>query len=152
MGRIKSMADALRREHGTGDPFELCGYCGITVVETELPQSINGFYHLHEGQGIICINTAVDERMKAVVCAHELGHSLLHEYSNTLFMQSATHFVIGRMEREADLFCACLLLPDAELGEYICDGFTVEQIANLTGLPQPMVNLRLEAGIGRGAQ
>ena len=85
-------------------------------------------------------------RKERYVCAHELGHVLLHTELNSVFIQEETGFIPDKLEAEADYFAACLLL-DGELGswrrEY--EQLTVEQAAALSGLPEHVVSLKLGA-------
>lgn len=58
-----------------------------------------------------------DEERK-YVCAHELGHSLLHKGLNRVFMDTKTHMVTVRFELEADHFVVDLIYSGDELNEY----------------------------------
>lgn len=69
------------------------------------------------------------------MCAHELGHALLHEGHNALFLRERTDFVMERYEREADLFAGYLLLDGETVEECLRNGWTSEQAAAFTGCP-----------------
>lgn len=57
-------------------------------------------------------NENVPEHLQAFVCAHELGHALLHRNINTPFLSKNTLFSIDKIERQANTFAVELLLPD----------------------------------------
>lgn len=132
----------LKEYYGTADPFELCDYLDILVLDMALPPSVNGFYSGAGGCQVIYLSTALERVQRKSICAHELGHALLHAHTNGIFISSATLLVPSRYEREADLFAAHLLLED---GRIMFDRYglsTVEQIASFTGLEERLVRMR----------
>lgn len=145
MGRIDGIAEALAAEHGTRDPFALCEALGILVYNARLPESMNGFYFSPDGRGMICIREGMSEPLPKITCAHELGHALLHPSLNLVFMQAKTQMEVEKYEREADYFCACLLLPP-ELPARLRreGGCTVRELMCATGLPERLIELRLK--------
>ena len=68
---------------------------------------------------------------RRAVCGHELGHAVLHGQINSLLLGDAD----SRMEQEADLFAATLLLA----GTLPEDGADVASIMRQTGLPEGAV-------------
>ena len=112
MERIKELARQLAERFGTADPFALCAALDITVLPVGLPPGVKGFYGCVRGARVLYLNGALEENERRTVCAHELGHALLHEGHNALFLRERTDFVMERYEREADLFAALLLLPE----------------------------------------
>jgi Zn-dependent peptidase ImmA (M78 family) len=67
---------------------------------------------------MIIINCDLDEWLKRYVCAHELGHAVLHPDINTGFLKKHTLFPIGRFEREANEFAINLLLYGKNWEDY----------------------------------
>ena len=108
MERIKELARQLAERFGTADPFALCAALDITVLPVGLPPGVRGFYGCVHGARILYLNGALEENERRTVCAHELGHALLHEGHNALFLRERTDFVMERYEREADLFAGYL--------------------------------------------
>lgn len=116
MERIREIAARLVSLYGTGDPFEICENLDIAVLTVELPFQIRGFYSRILQTPIIYLNTALrDERERRAVCAHELGHAVLHAAHNSLFLKQNTDFVTAKYEKEADLFAGYLLLDDTTI-------------------------------------
>lgn len=74
--------------------------------------------------------------------AHELGHAVLHPKENCAFMSRHTLLLTSKIERQANLFAAYLLITDDLLVEY--RGFTIEQLCNGTGYPMELIKLRLQ--------
>ena len=62
---------------------------------------------------IISINNAYNEKSKRILCAHELGHALLHEECVNHFAITSKN-VTKEVERDANLFAVALLLDENE--------------------------------------
>lgn len=130
-------AQGLVERYGTRDPFELCDYLNIFVIRCDLPENIYGFYQRMFGSQIIYLNSMLGLGRQRVICAHELGHAVLHEDVNSLFLQEQGAVLMAKYEREADLFLGELLLGDLE--EEFDD---VYQAAAQTGVPERILKLR----------
>ena len=74
--------------------------------------------------------------------AHELGHALLHWRENSCFMAHQTLLLTSKIERDANIFAAHLLISDNLLHEY--EDFTWDQFCNCTGYPKELLDLRLK--------
>jgi Zn-dependent peptidase ImmA (M78 family) len=129
-------ARRLMSQWKTADPFELCDCLGIRVLWVELPESVRGFYHTLRGHPLIYINVDASPEEQMEICGHELGHAVMHASLNTLFLESVGVFNQGRVEREADRFCAELLVPFPEEGE------TAETLACRSGVTEYLVRLK----------
>ncbi len=140
MDYIRRCAQGLARQFGTNDPFALSAALDIVILEVELPANIRGFFTHCLDTSIIYLNQSLrDPVQRRVVCAHELGHALLHKGCNSLFLEHRTSLVTGRYEWEAELFSGWLLLEEGALRECAQDGWTLEQTASATGLPTRVV-------------
>ncbi|MDR2817470.1 MAG: ImmA/IrrE family metallo-endopeptidase [Oscillospiraceae bacterium] len=105
MDRISQSVEELVWRYETSDPWQLCEKLGIIVVIADLPDGVRGLYHRVDEQQIICINKLVDTAQMRMVCAHELGHAVLHENSNMCTGLKAT----VELEQEAEAFKLQLL-------------------------------------------
>jgi Zn-dependent peptidase ImmA (M78 family) len=112
--------------------MELAEALNIIVVKQPLI-GVKGFYQNSIRNKLIYINSNLDEVLQKVVCAHELGHAILHTKLNIVFLEKNTLFIKDKYENEANLFCTYLLLPYTQLNDY--DGLTYEQIAAAAGIP-----------------
>lgn len=115
--KTKRLADKLARDHGTRDPLRITNDLGYIVIDTPLT-GIRGYYQYLKRCHIIYLNDSLSDHERTWVCAHELGHSLLHKGMNRVFMDSRTHMVTNRFEVEADHFAVDLIYSDDELHEY----------------------------------
>ena len=129
-------AKSLVRQWRTSDPYELCDCLHIRVLVCDLPEAVRGFYHEMMGHQIIYLNQNATEEEQREVCAHELGHAVLHEHLNTLFLEEVGVFNRGRLEREADLFSAELLVSNPEEGD------SAEMLACRSGVSERLVRLK----------
>lgn len=140
---IKPIANRIVRFCGTRDPFEAAQSLGIIVLYEPL-NSVRGYYSKARRQKFIHINYDLPDYLKRFVCAHELGHSILHPDARTPFLRKNTFLSVNRLEIEANQFASCFLLSDEELWEYLlCYEYTNRQIAICTGLPESMIAYRI---------
>lgn len=120
---IKRLAERLVRKFGTRDPFKIAEELDYTIIYTPLV-GVRGFYQYLKRCHIIYLDSELDDNTARFVCAHELGHSILHRGLNRIFMDTRTFIVTGRYEKEADRFAIDLLHSDEDLQPYLsrsCD-------------------------------
>lgn len=136
---IHRRVDELVRRHESRDPIIIARELGINIVFEKLG-SINGYFNSVGRIKFIHINSYCKNR--AFVCAHELGHAVLHPKESTHFMQKHTLFTVDRFEKEATYFASCLLIGEEDLREY--KHFTYEQMGKMFGVDDTIVRLRVE--------
>ena len=115
---IKRLAERLVRKFGTRDPFKIAEELDYTIIYTPLV-GVRGFYQYLKRCHIIYLDSELDDNTARFVCAHELGHSILHRGLNRIFMDTRTFIVTGRYEKEADRFAVDLLHSDEDLQPYL---------------------------------
>ena len=125
---------------GTNDPFVIADYLNIEIFRYPLGR-ISGYYKYLKRHKCIYINSDLENNFSKVVMAHELGHAILHVKENCAFMSNKTLLLTSKIERQANLFAAYLLITDDMLQEYA--GFTQEQFCSCTGYPKELLELRL---------
>ncbi len=144
MRHIIEKAEEVLEEFGGRNIFETAENSGANVWRRTLG-GLKGFYICENGCRYIVINDELDRVTAAVVCAHELGHDMLHRElsvggirENTLFLSS------DKTEREANLFAACVLISDETLLEEMsyCSG--IDALAANLGFPREIVMYKLE--------
>ncbi len=142
MNRIMALVQSLVSRYDTRDPFVLCAELAVHLIFADLPDTVQGFYQRIGGHRFVYLNNKLPEPTARVVCAHELAHALLHSDYNVLELQRDTFFCCPKYEREADLFCAFLLIDTEETKRCCADAACAEQIARLSGVPVALVELR----------
>ena len=147
MEYIERIANQLKEQYGTKDPFVICDALDIVVLAVDLGKNIRGFYQKLLGTQLIYINTNLNYREKDIVCAHELAHAILHPACDFYYGLKQNDFVCARLEREADIFCAHLLIEDDEIQRaYIDRSYEtyIRDFSRITGIPERIVELKFK--------
>ncbi len=142
MNKIKKLAHKLYKSYDTASPYKICKKLNIHIIELDIPKTVNGFYLNKDGTNMIILNKKLGDETKNVVCAHELGHVLLHRNINAYNIKDEDELKLSKYELEADYFCACLLLSDFE--EFYKNKMyfmSIKDISSITGLPERIVKL-----------
>lgn len=107
---IIALARDIKTTWHTNDPYEIAKRLGIDILHRE--NSIKGFtaqtIKIAGYPTIISINDAYTDFSKKVLCAHELGHALLHENCVNHFAVTSKN-ITTNVEQEANLFAVALL-------------------------------------------
>ena len=106
------------------DPEAIAEAKGIDVLYVafgDLSAEVSGLYDFESGS--IYVNKHMPGNRKTFTIAHELGHALLHQdYAKSeaysAMPRSNVHINKPDVEREADVFAACLLVPTKMLKKY----------------------------------
>ena len=137
---IKEKVLQLKEKYKTSDPFLLSTYLNIIVIVYDLHPEINGYYKYDRRNKYIVINSNLSFAMQLLVCAHELGHAILHPRLNTPFMRRNTFLSVDKIEREANRFAAELLIPDDTF--YECE--TIYDVISLHNIPIELAQLKYQ--------
>ena len=140
-------AAALSKKYKTNDPFAIAEALGVTVRYSEDFKQLKGMYTVIARNRFIFLNANNGEQLNRIVCAHELGHDRLHrEFAKEGPMQELMLFDFSsKMELEANLFAAELLLSDKEVLFHVASGRDLEEIAKLTETDPNLVALKLRS-------
>lgn len=136
---IKSTVQKLSKKYKTNDPFKLASELDILVVYENLG-SILGYFDAHFRMKTIHINENAPEELKGFICAHELGHAILHAKVNTPFLNAYTLYSVGKIERQANTFAVELLLPDDIIAEY--SALSLYDLSRMVNIPNGMECLK----------
>lgn len=139
--KIKDYVMKIVKKHGTTNPFEIAKRKDIIVLFEDLGNTL-GFYNTYKRFKFIHINNRIYETTQRFVCAHELGHALLHPKANTPFLRNKTFFSVDRLEIEANTFAVELLLPDEMISEYQDTNLSIQEIAEIYGIPESFARLK----------
>ena len=138
--KIKRLVAYYAKLCGTSDPFEIASYLKIKVFFVSLGD-IAGYYKYMKHNRCIYINSDIeDDAFRRIVMAHELGHAVLHTKENCCFLKNHTFLSVDKIERQADMFAAELLISDSLLFDYA--GYTTDQIAMAEGLIPELIELK----------
>ncbi|OIJ07645.1 hypothetical protein BKP35_18345 [Anaerobacillus arseniciselenatis] len=132
--RIKETVTKLIKKHKTNNPFVIADEKNIIIQYADLGDTYGFFTHASRIK-FININNNLDETMQRFVCAHELGHAILHPRSNTPFLKKNTFYSIDKIEVEANTFAVELLIPDYEIENFRDTNMTINEVAGIYGVP-----------------
>ena len=137
----KRIAESLVRKYKTRNPFRIADELGFIVIRTSL-QGIRGFWHHTQRQHIIFIDENLPEGAARFVCAHEIGHILLHRGYNRIYMDANTYFPVSRQEIEANRFAVDLLYDDEDLRFFM--DYPIQLAADYMGVSVELAEYRLQ--------
>lgn len=138
---IKNTVFNLIKKHNTNNPFEIASAENIIIIKEPLG-SIYGYYNKKYRQQFIHINCDIDELKQYTTCCHELGHAIIHPNSNTPFLRSNTFCSINKLEKQANLFAAELIIKDDLIINY--KGYNLEHISLVENIPIELLKLKFE--------
>lgn len=141
--KISKLVADLKKKYGTNDPYEIASYLNVNILSIPLDDVAAGFYKLINRRKYIFLNSDInDQTFLKVVLAHELGHATLHPKENCAFMNKHTLLLTSKIERQANIFAAYLLIEEDILKGF--EGCSWEQFNNCTGYPKELLELWLE--------
>ncbi|WP_085523887.1 ImmA/IrrE family metallo-endopeptidase [Tuberibacillus sp. Marseille-P3662] len=139
---VKDNVGTLIKKCKTNDPFEIANFINVHVVPWDLHEEINGFYKYDRRNKYIFYNSNLGNEMQYFVCAHELGHAVLHPKVNTPFLRSSTFFSINKIEVEANTFAVELLIPDKVIYDQCNSRMTIQEAASTYNVPHEVAHLK----------
>lgn len=133
--RIYQKALELIKKYNTRDPFQIAEELGVTLMFREDFKNLKGMYKVILRNRYIFINSNLEPEMQALVCAHELGHDLLHRVflKSSVFQEFVLYDMKSKPEYEANIFASELLLDDEIVYTLFKEGYDVYQIATILG-------------------
>lgn len=151
--RAFSLPRQLIRRFQTRDPFEIAEGLGIVVLFRSDFAQQKGAFAVLKNIRFIFINSQLSEYMQRLVCAHELGHALLHKDLGKApggMMEFEIFDIQDETEYDANVFAANLLLDEQEVLEMAREGYDVVYIAKELNLNVNIVLVKLNEMVKRG--
>ena len=145
--RALTLPAQLAARFRTRDPFILAQELGVTVMLRHNFIRQKGAFCIIDRCAFIFINGNMSDQLQRLVCAHELGHALLHRQlaaSGGAMLEFRLMDLTSRTEYEANVFAAALLLDDQELRDRLQCGEDVQSIARAMNVHVDLVLLRLQ--------
>ncbi|WP_346914173.1 ImmA/IrrE family metallo-endopeptidase [Clostridium sp.] len=148
---IKVAVMDLIDTYGTNNPFELCKELNIKIMRTDLGNEIKGFFQkINDQYRVIHINSNLTNDEERYICAHELGHAIIHpEISISFFIDNPLQ-IKNKYELQADKFAAELILP-SNLSDFDCgydfNDLNAEQICICLGIPMQLLKYKFDLDI-----
>lgn len=137
---IQKIARSIARKYQTTNPFQIAKERHIIVNYVPLGRAM-GYHCYGYRQHFIILNQDLDEFWARFVCAHELGHIILHPHVNTAFLLRSTLFSVDKIERQANQFAIALLTSGTGYQHQPDEPMTVQECATWYGIPQEFEEL-----------
>ncbi|MBA5715608.1 ImmA/IrrE family metallo-endopeptidase [Bacillus subtilis] len=143
---IKHKAQEIIKKFTYNDPYVICSALNIPILESDLGQKINGFLQYYEEENQYIIQIAKNRTHKKFIVAHELGHYFLHKQLNTFKMLNCSITLEEKLERQADIFAAELIITDRMIYDELLHikHLSTIQLASHFNIPPSIMNLKLE--------
>ena len=128
-------ANELVRQCGTRDALRIAQEIGIWTYWEDSFTDLLGMYTMRWKHRLMFLNSKMDNYLKQMVAAHELGHDAMHrELAKSNGMKE---FVLFNMkdntEYEANAFGSHILLDNDEVYSLARQGYDVVQISRMLG-------------------
>ena len=134
---IRQEVSRLKMKYQTDDPYEICEYLDIQVMDRPMgksPRSCKGFFLVSSRCKLI----------QRIIIAHELGHAVLHSDSAiNPFHEFAMFEDTNRMEYEANVFAAEFMLSDDTVLEALEMQMDFYQTAKCLYVPPELLDFKL---------
>ena len=129
--KIYQDANKLRRQTGSTNMETLAHSLGIHIYYQDDFKQLLGMYTCIQRKKAILLNARLDEHMKQMVIAHELGHDRLHKHlvRNGGVREFELFDIKNTVEYEANAYASHLILDTDEFVELARSGQDVMQIA-----------------------
>ncbi len=148
---ITEMSQTLTLRFKTRDPFFICERLGVNVRYKDLG-SIKGIYTFYKRNRFIVVNSLLCDDEKKIVCAHELGHDLLHRNmaKNAHLYDAHLNDLSLKPEFEANVFAAELLISDDSVITNIDVFSDTSSLAGELGVSEALLKIKCSIMKNRG--
>lgn len=136
---IKRFVNDIAYHHDTRDPFRIAAEYDIHILYEELRKNLGYFSNLFRIK-TIRINNHADPFLQPFICAHELGHALLHPHAGTHAFNRNSFIANCKIEKEANQFAVELLFPDELIAGH--PEIDIYNLARTFGIPYQLVYLK----------
>lgn len=136
---IKKFANDIANIHDTRNPFRIAAENNIHILYEELGKNLGYFSNLFRIK-TIRINDHADPFLQPFICAHELGHALLHPHAGTHAFNRNSFIANCKIEKEANQFAVELLFPDELIAGH--PEIDIYNLARTFGIPYQLVYLK----------
>lgn len=144
---IRQCAADIIKKCKTNDPFKISTSLGLNIMYRDIG-SLKGMSIVIKRNPFILINQNLHPAMRRVICAHELGHLLLHRglLSEAALIRRSTQMHLDeRPEYEANLFAAALLIDEREAVSLLRDGYSTTEIGKIMHIHPNFVTILLHS-------
>lgn len=148
---IRSISNRIIKKYRTRNPFAIAEALNIEVLYFDLG-NLKGFYKKDGHNRFIVINENLDDPLKKIVCAHELGHDQLHRHlaKHNYLKEFMLYDMKSKPEYEANMFAAELLLDDEEVNDILQMEYDFFQSAKYLYVDENLLSIKMYSMNERG--
>ena len=142
---IRKQVEMLIKKFDTRDPFEICKCMDIHVHYKDLGTALKAYYFYQSRIKNIVINSRSNIAARRVLCAHEMGHAVLHNKLAAMhgFQEFNLFNSLISTEYEANLFAAELIISDDKILKSLNDkNKTIFSIAKELYVPVELLEFK----------
>jgi len=155
-GDIVEAVKKIKRKYGESDPFKLCRAMGIILNLVSLGReddAIKGFFIYRNRRSVITINSDLPLVIQRIICAHEIGHAILHKKRGACaFHDVGLYDESLECEKEANFFSAEYLLDDNEVFDTLRQDTTFFSAAAILRAPIELLDFKFRVMKWKGYQ
>lgn len=144
---ISGEVQRLKDKCDETDPFKICRDLGILVNLERMGNydgACKGFFIAQSRIRMITINADLPDTLQGVICAHELGHAVLHaqQAGVNAFHDFSLFDTASIKEYEANLFAAEFLMSDEDVMAELNDDISFFGAAAQLKVPAELLDFK----------
>ena len=149
---IYKKTQLLLQKSKTRNPFCIAEDNGLHIRFCDDFKQLKGMYLVIKKNRFIFINSNLPEYLQKIVCAHELGHDILHRHlaESAAIKEFMLYAMSSRPEYEANIVAADILLDDKEIYELARVGHTNKHIAYELNTDINLIKIKINSMNNRG--
>lgn len=144
---ICNETEKLIKKYDETDPFRLCKDMDIILNFYPMgntSECCKGFFLSQSRIHSITINSDLSDDLQRIICAHELGHAVLHKDCGKInaFHDFGLYDSVNHFEYDANIFAAELLLSDEDVLNVLNDDLSFFQAAAKLYVPPEILDFK----------
>ena len=142
---ISDIVKKIVEKYHSNDPFYIADCLKTRVKYVDDFKQQKGCFAVIAGIPFILINANISEQQKRMICAHELGHAVLHKKicKTKPVLEKIIFDMSNQLEVEANIFAAELLLLDNKIIPLLKNNESVERISQELNVDINIVVIKL---------
>lgn len=144
---IYQKAQRLVARSGTRDPLKIAREIGVVVQYVDNLEELLGMYTYRWKTRLMLLSSDLEEPLKRMVAAHELGHDQLHRdiaRERGMMQEFLLVNLYDNTEYEANAFAAHLLVSNEEVEELARAGYDTMQIARMLSIDHQLLLIKMQ--------
>lgn len=143
---IYQRAEDTVQRCGTRNVDEIARALGVAVYDGQPFENLLGMYVCRWKHRFVFLSGGLDEYLRAIVLAHELGHDAFHrKLAAGSGLQEFSLFDMRTItEYEANAFAAHLLLDSGEVDELAHEGLDLQQMAQTMNTRMNLLLIKMQ--------